>query len=58
MFGLFKSDPLKKMRKDYDKILNEAMQAQRAGNIRLYSERISTADSIYQKIRALEADIN
>ena len=54
MFSLFKSDPIKKYRKTYEKVLHDAMQAQRGGDIRLYSELSTEADKIYQKIKALE----
>jgi len=54
MFGLFKSDPQKKYRKAYYKILYDAMQAQRSGDIRLYAELSTEADEIYQKIKSLE----
>ena len=56
MFGLFKADPIKKLRKQYDKILQEAMQAQRGGDIRLYSELSTQADQIYQQIKHLETE--
>jgi len=56
MFGLFKADPIKKLRKQYDKILQEAMQAQRGGDIRLYSELSTQADQIYQQIKRLEIE--
>ena len=55
MFGLFKSDPVKKHTKVYEKVLEEAMQAQRAGDIRLYSELSSEADKLYQKIKTLQS---
>lgn len=55
MFGLFKSDPVKKYRKEYEKVLQEAMQAQRSGDIRLYSELSSEADKLYQKLKASES---
>lgn len=54
MFGLFKTDPLKKLRKEHDKILEEAMHAQRKSNIRLYATLTAQADEVYQKIKALE----
>lgn len=54
MFGLFKTDPVKKLRKQYDKILHDAMQAQRGGDIRLYSELSTEADKVYQQIKRLE----
>lgn len=56
MFGLFKADPLKKLRKEYDKVLQDAMQAQRHGDIRLYSELSTEADKIYQQIKTLELE--
>lgn len=56
MFGLFKADPIKKLRKQYDKVLQEAMQAQRGGDIRLYSELSTQADQIYQQIKHLETE--
>jgi len=54
MFGLFKSDPVKKLRVAYENKLQEGMQAQRGGDIRLYSELSAEADVIYQKIKTLE----
>lgn len=56
MFKLFKTDPIKKYRKEYDKLLQAAMQAQRGGDIRSYSELSTQADKIYQKIKALEIE--
>lgn len=55
MFGIFKSDPIKKYRKEYEKVLQDAMQAQRGGDIRLYSELSSEADKLYQKIKSSES---
>ncbi len=37
MFGLFKKDPLKKLQKEYEAKLEEAMHMQRNGKIREYS---------------------
>jgi len=54
MFGLFKSNPLKKLRKQYDTALQNAMQAERHGAIRLYAELSTEADKIYQEIKRLE----
>ena len=56
MFGIFKTDPLKKLRKEYVRVLHNAMQAQRHGYIRNYSELSTEADKIYQKIKLLEVD--
>ena len=50
MFGLFKSDPTKKLEKEYAKLLEEAMNAQRNGNIELYGELSQKADNILKEI--------
>jgi len=55
MFRFLRPNPLKRYRKRYDKVLRQAMEAQRSGNIRLYSELAAESASIYQKIRELEA---
>ena len=38
MFGWLKSDPVKKLRKAYDQKLEQAMHAQRNGDMRLYAD--------------------
>lgn len=54
MFGLFRKNPLEKLNKDYQDKLQQAMEAQRSGNIQKYAELSEEADSIYQQIKALE----
>ena len=54
MFGLFRKNPLEKLEKDYQSKLQQAMEAQRSGNIQRYAELSEEADGIYQKIKALE----
>lgn len=54
MFGIFKSDPTKKLKKQHAIKLEEAMWAQRKGDIRLYSQLSLEAEEIYNKIEALE----
>lgn len=51
---LFKTNPIKKLKKAYMKKLEEAMQAQRNGDIRAYSLITSEADLIHKKIVQLE----
>lgn len=51
MFGLFKSDPSKKLQKAYEKKLHEAMVAQRSGDIKSYSMLSEEADVIYRQIK-------
>lgn len=54
MFGLFKSDPRKRLKRDYEKKLSDAMHAQRNGDIRTYSTLTAEADAIYSKLQDLE----
>ena len=54
MFGLFKSNPTKKLRKQYDIKLEQAMQAQRKGDITTYSLLTADAEAIWKQIEALE----
>ncbi|MEL7479236.1 MAG: DUF6435 family protein [Pseudomonadota bacterium] len=50
MFGLFKRNPKKKMRKEYDALLEKAMHAQRNGDIRTYSMLTADAEALWKKI--------
>ncbi len=52
MFGLF--DPKKKLEKKYQAKSEEALKAQRNGNIELYSKLSSEADLILKEIEKLE----
>ena len=54
MFSLFKADPIKKLRKQYEQKLEQAMHAQRNGDIRSYSEITTEAEAIYKEIQKLE----
>ena len=56
MFGFFKRDPKAQLEKDYGKKLEEAMQAQRNGDIRGYSELSVEANAMYEKLQALEKE--
>lgn len=53
---MFKSDPLKKLRKSYNAKLEEAMLAQRGGDIRSYSKMTAEAEKIKAEIDVLEAE--
>ena len=55
MFSFLKSDPTKKLRKTYDQILEKAMQAQRGGDIRLYSELTEQAEAVKVKLDDMKA---
>jgi hypothetical protein len=54
MFGLFSSDPAKKLRKQYNAKLEAAMQAQRNGDIRTYSMLTQEADALWKQLEPLE----
>ncbi len=53
MFSIFKKDPLKELNKQYMQKLEEAMHAQRNGDIRSYSMLTSEAEDILKKIEVL-----
>ena len=54
MFSLFNKNPKEKLQKKYQEILELAMQAQRKGDIRLYSELSDKADVIAKQLDALK----
>jgi hypothetical protein len=54
MFSLFKKDPIKKLNKAYEAKLEQAMHAQRKGDIRSYSMLTEEAENINKEILALE----
>lgn len=56
MFSIFKSDPSKALRKHYQLKLEQAMIAQRNGDIRNYSLITAEAEEIYKDIQKLESD--
>jgi hypothetical protein len=58
MFGLFKPNPTKKLRKTYDLKLEQAMHAQRKGDIKTYSMLTAEAESIWTEIETIEAKNN
>ena len=53
MFGLFKSDPKKKLDEKYSTLLEQAMQAQRRGDTRKYSELTGQAESKRKELESL-----
>jgi hypothetical protein len=53
MFGLFKKDPRKNLEKEYYAKLEEAMHAQRNGDIKEYSELTAEAEKIQSQIQSL-----
>jgi hypothetical protein len=54
MFSIFKTDPIKKLNKAYEAKLEQAMHAQRNGDIKSYSMITAEAELIANKIQELE----
>lgn len=57
MLGFFKSSAekqVKKLQKEYESKLGEAMQAQRSGDIRSYSMLSEEADKLYKKLMEIK----
>ncbi len=50
MFGLFKKNTTKKLEKKYADLMTKAVEAQRNGNIDLYSKLSFEADEILKEI--------
>ena len=57
MFSIFKKDPTKKLNKELSIKLEQAMQAQRKGDIRTYSQLSFEAQEIDKKIVELESSL-
>lgn len=57
MFSWFKSNPTKKLKKEYEALLEAAMQAQRNGDIRTYSELSVEASEVHERIKSMQKDI-
>jgi len=54
MFSLFKRNPTKKMRKQYDALLEKGMHAQRRGDIKSYAMITAEAEALWEKIQEIE----
>ncbi|WP_020584451.1 DUF6435 family protein [Endozoicomonas elysicola] len=58
MFSFLRSNPAKKLKKRHSALLEEAMNAQRNGNIRKYSQLTAEADEVYKQIQQLDQPDN
>ncbi len=56
MFKLFKRDPRKPLQQAYEAKLKQAMESQRNGDIRRYSELTAEADELYRRLLVLDAE--
>tara|TARA_X000000950_G_scaffold284610_1_gene388115 strand:+ start:820 stop:978 length:159 start_codon:yes stop_codon:yes gene_type:complete len=50
MFNLFKKDPKEKLQKQYEELMKKATEAQRKGDIDLYSRLSSEAEEVGKKL--------
>ncbi len=54
MFGFLKGSPEKKLQAKYEKLLQEAMQFQRNGDIKSYSMVTAEAEKVREEIEKLK----
>jgi hypothetical protein len=55
MFGFLKKDPLKALKKEYEKLNFDAMKAQRNGDIAGYANLSKKAEEVAKKIDEIES---
>ena len=56
MFGFLKANPVKKLEKEYARLMSKAVDAQRNGNIELYAKLSTEADKILKEIEKIEGE--
>ena len=54
MFGFLKKDPLKALQQKYKKLMEEAMQIQRSGDLKLYARKMEEAEQMAKEISLLK----
>lgn len=57
MFSVFRSNPIRKLQKQYELKIEKAMLAQRNGDIEAYSQLTFDAQAIYKDIQRIEAEM-
>ncbi|WP_155396325.1 DUF6435 family protein [Vibrio campbellii] len=58
MFSFFKNDSVKKLKKRHSMLCEQAMQAQRRGDIKTYSLLTAEAEEIFEQIKTLNTPQN
>ncbi len=53
MFNFFKTDPVKKLRKQYEQKMLEARDLQRQGDIKAFAHKTAEAEAIMQEMERL-----
>ncbi|GEM77096.1 DUF6435 family protein [Vibrio sagamiensis] len=56
MFSFFKTNQAKRLKKQHSMLLEQAMLAQRRGDIRAYSRLTAEAEELYTRIKPLSSD--
>ena len=56
MFGIFKRDRLNSLQKQYEKLLEEAMNAQRNGKIEEFGELSYESEKLYKEIQKIKEE--
>ena len=55
MFGLFKKNPLKKKQSEYERLMLEARDIQRSGDLKLYAKKMAEAEELALEIQKLNS---
>ncbi len=55
MFSLFKTDPIKTLETKRKKMLEEAIQIQRSGDLKKYAFHVEAIDKLEKEIEALQS---
>ena len=55
MFSLFKTDPIKTLETKRKKMLEEAMQIQRSGDLKKYAFHVEAIDKLEKEIETLQS---
>ncbi len=56
MFGMFRRSPLKQWEREHGVLVTKAFNAQRNGDIRLYSALTAEAEALRKKIENLKSE--
>ncbi|RMD96004.1 MAG: Lacal_2735 family protein [Bacteroidetes bacterium] len=54
MFGFFKKDPIAKLQKEYERLLEKARDTQRKGDIKGYAALMEKAEEMLNKIEQMK----
>ncbi len=54
MISWFKRDPQKRLKKEYERLLQDAMMLQRGGDIKGYANKMGEAEAIRTEMEALD----